>query len=121
MNKNPRVIMIFWKILKKSCQHWQQINKYLYMSGFCLTINVNILECFTSWWFWANKRAGIAEALAAVGLIEGRRVTVECYSGVARHLLDALEDLAGQDLADVALAELRALGVVVLVQLKLEI
>ena len=45
-------------------------------------------------------------------------MTVECYSGVARHLLDALEDLAGQDLADVALAELRTLGVVVLVQLK---
>jgi hypothetical protein len=48
-------------------------------------------------------------------------VTVECDAGVARHLLDALEDLAGQDLADVALAELRTLGVVVLVQLKLEI
>ena len=45
-------------------------------------------------------------------------MTVECDAGVARHLLDALEDLAGQDLADVALAELRTLGVVVLVQLK---
>jgi hypothetical protein len=48
-------------------------------------------------------------------------VTVECDAGVAGHLLDALEDLAGQDLADVALAELRTLRVVVLVQLKLEI
>ena len=45
-------------------------------------------------------------------------MAVESYPGVAGHLLDTLEDFAGQDLTDVALTQLRTLGIVVLVQLK---
>ena len=45
-------------------------------------------------------------------------MAVECDSGEAGDLLDALQDLAGQLFADVALAELGALRVVVFVQLK---
>jgi hypothetical protein len=48
-------------------------------------------------------------------------VAVERDPGVAGHLLDALEDFAGQHLAVVALAEFRALGIVVLVQLKVDL
>ncbi len=45
-------------------------------------------------------------------------MTVKCDPRVAGHLLDALQHLAGEDLAHVALAQLGALRIVVLVQLQ---
>ena len=45
-------------------------------------------------------------------------MAIEGHPGVASDLLDALQDFAGQDFAHVALAQLGALRVVMLVQLK---
>ena len=47
-------------------------------------------------------------------------MAVESHPGVAGDLLNAFQDFAGQDFAHVALAQLGALRVVVLVQLKVE-
>ena len=47
-------------------------------------------------------------------------MAVESHPGVAGDLLDAFQDFAGQDFAHVALAQLGALRVVVLVQLQVE-
>ena len=71
---------------------------------------------FTGLGFGADKGAGKAEALAAVGLKGRRRVSVEGGRGPAGLALGAVGDGAADRLSEAAAAEFGAVGIVVVVE-----
>ena len=71
-------------------------------------------------WLWANKRSGIAEACTSVGLVKWRCMAVKGNSGVTCISFDTLKDLTEQIFSQITLTQLRTLGIVMFIQLKIK-